>query len=90
MKYYLNSRIIDLIMVILLNSFEFVKLFEISLGPLFYTLSIQGFISLWSLFTLFLHLKSVGFEQEPTVRKKNLEILIKANNLLCASVPPKR
>ena len=35
-------------------------------------------------------MKSVGFEQEkgkgPTVRQENLEILIKANKLLCAKV----
>ena len=39
-------------------------------------------------------LKSVGFKQEkgkgPTVIQENLEILIKANNLLCASTPAKR
>ena len=70
-------KIIGLFMVILQNSFEFVKLFEISLGPLFYTLVKASFL-FEAFFTLFLHLKSVGFEQEPTVRQENLEILIKA------------
>ena len=43
-RYFVNSRIIDLFMVILQNSFEFVKLFEISLGPLFYTLVKASFL----------------------------------------------